>query len=177
MPWLPLHRCPWATSVRAARGNERRRWRYASVGGKPPRRKDQCNRSALCRVFFSNGKRCGPTRVSTALARARSSSSRERAGASRTVSRGRFLQPEQHRQPVGFSLLQAATGPYRVGSSQVNPTRAGALTGILSRGRNDRGERTMTMIWLLLDGLGAVLAWLLNGVLALVDLISPGWDE
>jgi hypothetical protein len=42
---------------------------------------------------------------------------------------------------------------------------------------DDRGERTMTMIWLLLDALGAVLAWLLDGVLALVDLISPGWDE
>ena len=35
----------------------------------------------------------------------------------------------------------------------------------------------MTMIWLLLDALGTVLAWLLDGVLALVDLISPGWDE
>ena len=35
----------------------------------------------------------------------------------------------------------------------------------------------MTMIWLLLDALGKVLAWLLAGVLALVDLISPGWDE
>ena len=32
----------------------------------------------------------------------------------------------------------------------------------------------MTMIWLLLDALGTVLAWLLDGVLALVDLISPG---
>jgi hypothetical protein len=35
----------------------------------------------------------------------------------------------------------------------------------------------MTMIWLLLDALGTVLAWLLYGVLAVVDLISPGWDE
>jgi hypothetical protein len=42
---------------------------------------------------------------------------------------------------------------------------------------DERGERTMTMIWRLLDGLGAVLAWLLNGALALVDLIFPGWDD
>jgi hypothetical protein len=35
----------------------------------------------------------------------------------------------------------------------------------------------MTMIWRLLDALGTVLAWLLNGVLALVDLITPGWDD
>ena len=38
-------------------------------------------------------------------------------------------------------------------------------------------KETMTMIWLLLDALGTVLAWLLDGVLALVDLLSPGWDE
>jgi len=33
------------------------------------------------------------------------------------------------------------------------------------------------MIWLLLDALGTVLHWLLAGVLALFDLIPPGWDE
>jgi len=42
---------------------------------------------------------------------------------------------------------------------------------------DDAEKETMTMIWLLLDALGAVLACLLEGVFALVDLISPGWRD
>ena len=42
---------------------------------------------------------------------------------------------------------------------------------------DDAEKETMTMIWLVLDALGAVLACLLEGVFALVDLISPGWRD
>jgi len=42
---------------------------------------------------------------------------------------------------------------------------------------DDAEKETMTMIWLVLDALGAVLACLLEWVFALVDLISPGWRD